>query len=69
MKDIQSDVRFGHKDMPKPNHDDPMFDAIWNVIKSWDIAVPEYYSGYTGAMGNHVQLILDAINAHQKPMV
>jgi hypothetical protein len=63
------EIMFGHKKMQEPNLNDPRFETIWNVIKSWDIAVPEYYSGYTGAMGNHVQLILDAINAHQKPMV
>ena len=40
---------------------DPTFNAIWNVIKSWDINVPAEYSGYCGATGNHVRAIWDAI--------
>lgn len=42
----------------------PEFNAIWNVIKSWDIAVPGAYTGYTGAMGNHARIILDALKNH-----
>lgn len=41
--------------------DDPVFDAIWSVIKTWDVAVPQAYSGYCGATGNHARAILDAI--------
>lgn len=41
--------------------DDPRFEAIWQVIKSWDINVPAAYSGYCGATGNHVRAILDAL--------
>jgi hypothetical protein len=41
----------------------PKFNAIWNVIKSWDINVPEVYAGYCGATGNHVRAILDALEA------
>lgn len=37
------------------------FEAIWQVIKSWDIAVPGAYYGYCGATGNHVRAILDAL--------
>ncbi len=40
---------------------DPLFDAIWERIKSWDINVPEQYEGYCGANGNHVCAILDAV--------
>jgi hypothetical protein len=40
---------------------DPTFNAIWNVIKSWDINVPAEYSGYCGATGNHVLAIWGAI--------
>ena len=40
---------------------DPTFEAIWQVIKSWDINVPAAYSGYCGATGNHVRAILDAL--------
>ena len=41
--------------------DDPTFNAIWNVIKTWDINVPAVYEGYCGATGNHVRAILDAL--------
>lgn len=39
------------------------FNAIWEVIKTWDINVPGVYAGYCGATGNHVRAILDAIKA------
>jgi hypothetical protein len=32
----------------------PEFEAVWQVIKGWDIAVPHAYGGYCGATGNHV---------------
>jgi hypothetical protein len=42
--------------------DDPRFNAIWGVIKTWDINVPQVYGGYCGATGNHVRAILDALD-------
>jgi hypothetical protein len=36
------------------------FNLIWECIKTWDINVPEVYSGYCGATGNHVMQILFA---------
>lgn len=39
----------------------PEFEAVWQAIKTWDINVPEAYSGYCGATGNHVKKILDAL--------
>lgn len=50
--------------MPNPTPQqlhDPAFNAIWQVIKSWDINVPAYYNGYCGANGSHVVLILNAL--------
>ena len=41
--------------------EDPIFNAIWNVIRSWDINVPAVYVGYCGATGNHVRAIMDAL--------
>jgi hypothetical protein len=38
------------------------FNQIWNVIKTWDVNVPEVYDGYCGATGNHVVAILHALN-------
>lgn len=40
---------------------DPMWLAIWNAIKTWDVNVPGAYSGYCGASGNHARAIYDAI--------
>ena len=49
---------------PKPEElKDPIFEAIWQAIKTWDINVPEEYDGYSGATGNHVCAILDAVRA------
>jgi hypothetical protein len=41
----------------------PEFNAVWQVIKAWDINVPEAYEGYCGATGNHVRAVLDALNS------
>ena len=52
-------------DMPNPTDEQltsPEFDAIWQVIKSWDVNVPEHYVGYCGANGSHVALILNALS-------
>lgn len=54
--------------MPSPSQeemDSDLFNAIWDIIKHWDINVPEYYSGYSGGNGSHVKLILDKI----KPVI
>lgn len=54
-----------YKEMPNPTPEqvehDPTFQAIWNVIKTWDVNAPEYYFGYCGANGSHVALILNAL--------
>jgi hypothetical protein len=55
---------------PKPAWPDPTpemlaspeFEAVWQCIKRWDINVPDVYSGYMGATGNHVRAILDALD-------
>ena len=41
---------------------DEYFNAVWKVIKTWDVNVAGAYDGYMGANGNHVQMILDSIN-------
>lgn len=54
--------------MPNPTVDDlndPVFEAIWQTIKRWDVNVPDCYTGYCGANGSHVMLILNAIRAAQ----
>lgn len=52
------------KKIPNPNKieiESDEFKAIWEVIKDWDVNIPDYYSGYCGANGSHVKLILDAL--------
>jgi len=48
---------------------DPLFNKIWETIKTWDINVPAIYAGYCGATGNHARAIYDAIYAHMTPML
>lgn len=58
------------KDMPNPSDEEissAEFDALWDVVKKWDVNVPEYYHGYCGANGSHVKLLLDAIKPFLKP--
>lgn len=53
------------QDMPNPTAEDlkrPDFEAIWQVIKGWDVNVPTHYTGYCGANGSHVKMILDALD-------
>lgn len=51
---------------PDPTPDmlnDPVFNAIWHIIKGWDVSVPGAYSGRSGATGNHARAIYDAVRA------
>jgi hypothetical protein len=53
------------KSMPNPvpgQEFDPMFQAIWQTIKDWDINVPGYYEGYCRATGSHVMLLWNALS-------
>jgi hypothetical protein len=48
-------------ELPSPSQeeiDSPEFQAIWDVVKTWDISVGD---GYEGGSGSHVKLILDAL--------
>lgn len=40
----------------------PEFEAIWEVIRDWDIGAPRHHEGRCGATGNHVRAILDALS-------
>jgi len=41
--------------------DDPIFNAIWEAIRTWDINAPDAYWGYMSATGNHVRAIYDSV--------
>jgi len=59
--------------MPVPNPtpkdlEDPLFSAIWNVIKTWDISTEKVHDpfrgtirNYTGGNGSHVMMILNEV--------
>lgn len=53
-------------DLPEPDEamlESKDFQAVWQAIKSWDIAVPGYLNGnHTGAMGNHAAHIVRVLN-------
>ena len=56
-----------------PRHDpteadlaDPVFNAIWSVIKKWDVST-ENSGLYSGATGTDVMMILDAVRAATAP--
>lgn len=56
--------RFIYIAMPSPSQKEierPEFEALFQLIKDWDINVPDYYTGYSSGNGSHVKLILDAI--------
>lgn len=50
-----------YRDPTKEEIKSKEFEAIWQVIKRWDINVPSAYNGYCGATGNHVAAILDGL--------
>jgi hypothetical protein len=52
---------FNYEDPTLEMQTDPLWTAIWNEIKTWDINVPTEYAGYCGATGNHVTAIYKAI--------
>lgn len=52
--------------LPTPTRkdlNDPIFNAIWMQLKTWDINIPQYYYGYCSGNGSHVKLLLDTIKA------
>lgn len=53
-------------EMPNPSAEElasPLFEAIWQTAKNWDLNVPTHYVGYCGFNGSHVKMLLDNIAA------
>lgn len=48
---------------PERQEGDPLFDAIWGVIKNWDINVRNAYRGPCAANADHVRAIYDAVKS------
>lgn len=56
-----------HRDPTEAELNDPIFNAVWNAIKKWDIS-RESNGLYAGATGTDVYIILDAIEAAKLTM-
>ena len=58
-------ARANKKNWPDPTPEmlgTPEFMAVWDTIKTWNINVPDVDGElYSGAAGNHVRAILDAL--------
>lgn len=64
VSEIEGQDKEVRPEWPSPTEEQinsPQFNAIWNVIKSWDVNIPDQYFGYCGANGNHVVAILNAL--------
>lgn len=55
---------FNYGDPPEWMLHHPLYEPVWDEIKTWDINVPTEYTGCMGATGNHVAAILYAIMNH-----
>lgn len=58
----KENIARGWKDPTPEDLERKDFNAVWDIIKSWDINVPGIYQGYCGASGNHVMAILNALS-------
>lgn len=45
---------------------DPIFNAIYEATKDWDVGAPKHHGGHTGMTGSHVMIIVNAIRAEQR---
>ena len=63
IKDISGSLSSSYQSLPSPSKkemESDEFNAIWNIIKYWDIATPES-RGLSSGNGSHVKLLLDAL--------
>ena len=61
---VNGEMSYERVPMPSPTAEDlasPEFEALWQKLKTWDVNVPEYYSGYTGLNGSHIKIIIDTL--------
>lgn len=66
LERMRFEVSESNNVLPNPSDtdlSDPLFNAIWEVTKTWDVNAPEYYEGYCGLNGSHVMIIINAIRA------
>lgn len=66
MLNVSDSVTTGRYLGPTPEMlSDPVFEAIWNAIKGWDIS-PENNGLYSGPTGNDARYIYDAVKRVQQ---
>jgi hypothetical protein len=65
-RDKLEPATFNYSEPTKEMLRDPLWNAIWDEIKTWDIRVPTEYTGYMGATGNHVTAIFKALKEATK---
>lgn len=68
----QGDTLMPFEDMPNPTEsdlEDPFFNAVFNLLKTWDINIPQYYAGYCSGNGSHVKLIINALQAAEDEQI
>lgn len=54
---------YNYEDPTPEMHNDPIWQAIWDEIKTWDVNIPTEYTGYMGVNGNHATAIYKAVMA------
>lgn len=66
FQDITMELLYKKLPTPTPNDlKNPIFNDIYNVIKDWDIGVPESYAGHCSGTGSHAKAILDGIRINK----
>lgn len=56
------------EEMPNPSPAElllPEFEALWQVVKNWDINVRTHYRLYCSGNGSHVKMLLDGLNLYR----
>ena len=65
IRDTIADPNYSNRlEFPNPTDSDlldPLFSAIWNAVKYWDIRDSRYSYGYMSGNGSHVMIILNEL--------
>ena len=50
-----------HRDPTPEELETPEFNALWELMKAWDICTTGNYDSYSNTTGNHIVAVLDAL--------